>query len=539
MTYISGSGEIGIENQSFNRWGMNIEARKPYDGYLYIRTSAPTTVYVAFESQSGTTVYAETSFTAYTPHWTRYDFTLTPNNSDPHGRFAIKLKESGSIDIGYAFVQPGAWGRFKNLPVRKDIAEGLAAQGNTFLRFGGSSVGSLVIDVGYRWKNMIGPRDARFATGGLFNPYGTNGWGIFEFLNLVEAMGVVGIPAVSINESSQDISAFIEYVNGPISTTGGQQRAADGHPEPYRLRYLELGNEEVVDENYFRRFKDLATAIWRKDPDIILIVGDLDPGSDLIGSLFHWHLQILNLARDQGREVWFDFHIWADDVDLPYQRYDAKVLDQVKALDTLFAPLSAGVPGAKYKFVVFELNANSYDAHRALANAIAIGALQRLGDKVRMVASANALQPDEQNDNVWDQGLLFFNPRLTWAQPPYYVTQMKARNYLPLVVNAQVSGRESVTFDVTVTRSADGHTLALHVVNTIDVARTYAFNLRGFHPQRNRAHVTTLAGARDARNSPAHLDAVAPSEADVPLDRFGDAVMFTFAPNSFTIVRLQ
>lgn len=196
-------------------------------------------------------------------------------------------------------------------------------------------------------------------------------------------------------------------------------------------------------------------------------------------------------------------------------------------------------PGARFKFVVFELNANSHDVHRALANAIAIGAMQRLGDKIRMVASANALQPDDQNDNVWDQGLLFFNPRHTWAQPPYYVTQMKARSYLPRVVDAKASGRESVTFNVTAMRSDDGTTLDLHVVNTIAVPRTYTFHLQGFDPRLPYAHVTTLSGASGARNSAAHPHAIAPSETVVIYARSGNSLTFTFAPSSFTIVRLR
>jgi alpha-L-arabinofuranosidase len=541
ITFAGGSGEIGIENRSLNRWGMDIQAGNPYEGYLHLRASAPTTVYVAFESASGESVYAETSFTAEGAVWARYDYTLTPSHDTPHGRFAIKLKEPGSIDVSYAFVQPGAWGRFKGLPVRKDIAEGLLAQGVTFMRFGGSSVGdgSEVRDLRYRWKNMRRPRDKRPFTEGFFYPYGTNGWGIFDFLDLAEAMRVVGIPAVSINESREDMADFVDYVNGPMSTTWGRKRAEDGHPEPYRLRYLELGNEETIDDNYVGKFENLAQAIWGKDPDITLIVAGSKHLEDITNAELERYGRIVNLARQLDREVWVDCHVWTDDVDLGQpqeQRHDAKVLKQVAALDSLYEKFS---PGARFKLVVFELNANSHDVHRALANAIAIGAMQRLGDKIRMVASANALQADDQNDNAWDQGLLFFNPRHTWAQPPYYVTQMKARHYLPRVVHAKVSGRESVTFDVTAMRSDDGTTLDLHVVNTIAVPRTYTFHLHGFDPHLSYAQVTTLSGAPGARSSASNPHAVAPSEADVFYERFGNSITLTFAPSSFTIVRLR
>jgi len=550
IIHTGGVGEIGIENQALNRWGMSFQAGMPYEGYLYVQTSAPTTFYLALESRSGDLVYAETSLIALNQinaEWSRHDFTLTPNANDTRGRFAIKLKQPGSITVGYVFLQPGSWGRFDDLPVRKDIIEGLIAQGNTVLRFGGSSVNS----GGYRWKNMVGPRESRPATGGTFYLYATNGWGIFDFLNLTESAGMVGIPALDINETENDISNFMDYVTGSITTVWGRCRADDGHPEPYTLKYLQLGNEQLIDGVYFEKFKKLAPIIWNKDPAIILIVGDW-VYDDVIANRFYFtgghvaslagHQQILDLAKDYGREVWFDCHVWTDDVDLGLpqeQRYDAKILKQVEALHSLHTQLSGCSPGANFKLVVFELNANSHDLHRALGNALAIGIMQRLGNEIHVVTSANALQPDEQNDNGWDQGLLFFNADKTWRQPAYFVTQMKAMNYLPLAVRANVSGRESVTFDVTALKSADGTTLALHVVNTIDVARTYTIHLSGFDPLRSTAHVTTLSGPQSGRNTSANPNAIVPSEADVLYSRVGNTITFTFAPNSFTILRFQ
>jgi hypothetical protein len=165
--------------------------------------------------------------------------------------------------------------------------------------------------------------------------------------------------------------------------------------------------------------------------------------------------------------------------------------------------------------------------------------MERLGSEIQMVTSANALQPDEQNDNGWNQGLLFFNSRQTWGQPPYFVTRMKAKHYLPLAINVTVSGRESVTFSVTATKSVDGTMIALHVVNSIDVFRTYAFHLIGFDPQRPTAHVETLAGHQSATNSSVTPFALVPSEADVTYNRVGNIITLTFPPNSFAIVRLQ
>ena len=270
ITFVSGSGVIGIENQSLNRWGMNFVKGKNYEGYLWAQAKSPTEIFVALESTNGSVVYAEKSIKLKVGDWQRLDFDLTPNAADEAGRFAVKLKQPGSVSVGYAFLQPGSWGRFKGLPVRKDVAEGLIDEGVTILRYGGS----MVNNPEYRWKKMIGPRAQRPPYGGHWYPYSSNGWGIFDFLNLCEAAGIVGIPDLDINESPSDMADFMDYYNGTPDSEWGKKRVADGHPAPYRLKYIELGNEERIDDNYSEKFKAVAEVIWAKDPAIILIVGD-------------------------------------------------------------------------------------------------------------------------------------------------------------------------------------------------------------------------------------------------------------------------
>ena len=123
-------------------------------------------------------------------------------------------------------------------------------------------------------------------------------------------------------ETPEDMADFVEYANGPATSEWGGRRARDGHPEPYRLRYLQLGNEEAVDEDYWQRFKPLAEAIWRQDPNVTLVVGDFAYGRPIRdpynfeGSPAHQepaaHQKILDLAVQHDREVWFDVHIGTD-----------------------------------------------------------------------------------------------------------------------------------------------------------------------------------------------------------------------------------
>ena len=121
-------------------------------------------------------------------------------------------------------------------------------------------------------------------------------------------------------------------------------------------------------------------------------------------------MKILDLARGAGREVWFDVHIWN------HNPRDAR--GPIAALATLDAALARLSPGADYRLCVLEENATSHAVRRAVAHGETINGLMRMGGRVRIVCAANALQPDGQNDNGWDQGLLFLNPSRAWLQPP-------------------------------------------------------------------------------------------------------------------------
>ena len=531
ITFASGLGEIGIENQSLNRWGMNFVKGKACEGYLWVRAESPTDLFVALESKDGAAVYAERKLKIKASDWQRLDFKLMPNAMDKAGRFAIKLKQPGAVTVGYAFLQPGWWGRFKHLPARKDVAEGLMNQGVTLLRYGGSAVNNPE----YRWKKMIGPRAHRPPYEGHWYPYSSNGWGIFDFLNFCEAADCVGIPDLDINESPADMVDFMDYLNGGFDNEWGKRRIADGHPAPYRLKYLELGNEERVDDNYFEKFKAVAEVIWAKDPAIILIVGDFsyhkqitDPfnfaGADSGITTLAAHQKILQLAKQHNREVWFDLHVWTENLQ-PESSLPA-MLSYIDVLDKI-------ADGAKHKVLVFELNANNHFQCRALANALAINAIQRDG-RLPITCSANGLQPDGQNDNGWDQGLLFLNPSQVWLQPPGYVTQMISRNYEPLVVKSESPVGD---LDVSATKSKDGKTLVLQVVNVGAKPATLPLEISGFVPARAVARVITLQGSLDAQNSARTPEAIKPMVAEWKHELKNGRTQVMFPGYSFTVIR--
>lgn len=535
LEFTAGQGEVGIENQGLNRWGMHFQRGKSYEGFVVVRTEVPTEFHVALESRAGDKVYTERRLKARPGEWQKLEFTLTPAETDREGRFAVKLKKPGALTIGYAFLQPGAWGRFKGLPVRRDVAEGLIAQGLTVLRLGGCMVNAPE----YRWKKMLGPREMRPPYKGWWYPYSSNGWGIFDFLNFCEAAGFLPIPAVNMDETPEDMADFIEYVNGPEKSPWGRRRAAAGHRAPYRLKHLQLGNEERVDEVYFAKFKALAEAIWARDPEIILVVGDFayderitDPNAVRGAASRITHLngqrKILELARQHNREVWFDVHVWTD---------GPRPTGSLEGAMSFRDALEQMAEGARFRLVVFELNANNHSQRRALANALAMQRFQRDG-RVPVVCSANCLQPDGQNDNGWDQGLLFLNPSSVWLQPPGYVTKMFSHACQPWLVAATVEGAGDAV-ETTATLSEDGRILVLSVVNVSAREVPVRLELSGFKPAKNTALVTTLAGPLEARNTAREPEAIIPRAELWPVKNGTNRLRRVFPPHSITILQMR
>jgi hypothetical protein len=533
LIFTIGTGSIGIANEGLNSQGLNVVKGKPDEGYLYARADQPTEIVVSLENRTSAKVYAEAPLKIAGTQWQRLDFKLKPNTSDPAGRFAIKLKQPGTVNIGYAFLQPGKWGRYENLPVRKDVGQGLVNQGVTVLRQGGCMANAAE----YRWKKMIGPRAQRPPYAGYWHPASSNGWGIFDFLNYCEAAGILGIPDVNINETPQDMADFIDYANGPSDSVWGRQRASDGHPAPYHLKYLEIGNEERVDETYWQKFEPIAKAIWAHDPDIILVVGDFGYG-DPITDPFHItgnpdrlttlaaHQKILQLAKANQREVWFDVHV---NTEGPRPDFGA-TFSYIDALDRL-------ADGAKHRVVIFELNADNHSQRRALANAAAINQIERDG-RLPICTSANCLQVDGQNDNDWNQGLLFLNPTHAWLQPPGYVTRMISENFQPRQIATEVHDPAN-QLDVSAQCSTDGKTLVVQAVNFTDHSIPTTLNLQGFVPAHASARIEQLAAPLDAANTSTAPDQVKTSVVNWPHHFADGKILYTFPPYSFTVLQLK
>jgi alpha-L-arabinofuranosidase len=377
----------------------------------------------------------------------------------------------------------------------------------------------------YNWKNMIGPREKRPPYKGIWYPFSSNGWGIIDFMDLCEAMHITGIPDFRSGETPQDMADFVEYTNGAANTVWGQKRAAAGHPQPYHLKYLELGNEQFNNAALTAKFKQLADAIWSKDPSIQIIfcLSD-DTREDVSGDIENLK-QTINHCRETGHQAWFDVHIWNDtekQPDLIDFNYAETKLDSV-------------APDHDFRLCIFEENANNARMQRALGHANAINRVQRSNYDIPILCAANCLQVDHQNDNGWDQGLLFMNPFTVWGQASYYVSQMVADNYLPLAIKSAFSSK-SDTLDVTSLKSSDGKTISIQVVNSEAIAISTRIVIKGYKSRASSITVTTLKGkSLDDLNTADEPNSIVPIKSSIVITN--NSCNYTFAPYSFTVLK--
>lgn len=527
----------GIENQGLNRQGLHVRGGCAYEGKLALRASGTTSVRVSLQRADGYILAART-LVATAGEWQVHGFELKPSTTDDHARLAIEIQSPGSLDVGYVLLEPGAWGRFRGLPVRADVAEQLARQGVQAIRFGGCANSGCGDVSEYRWKAMIGDPVLRPVTRGFWYPHESNGFGIFEFLQLGEALGIEAVPSLDIDEKPWDVRDLMEYLYGSVDGRWGALRAADGHPEPYRQKRLQLGNENAVDEVYYRKFAGLAEVIWAYDPTIRLVVGDFtyaeviaDPfdfrGGGKVASLAG-HRRILDLAARFGAEVDFDVHIWTETT--------KGIAKQLEALDSYAAALARLAPaGSKHKIVVFELNADSHDMTRALGNAYAITALQQR-PYIDVISSANALQVDGQNDNGWDQGLVFMDQAQVWVQPPWHIHRMISDAQRREVLRTRLEGVDGEWVQAAAFRDVRG--TSLHLVNASDTALD--LSLRFGAAEAGKAGRTETLGPERPRavNTARNSSNVVPSRGSVQLDAEG-RTRWVMPPRSFATVQLD
>lgn len=520
ISYLGGTGKAGIANRGLNRWGIAVRKGQTFQCRLYLKSEQLTSpVTVALESLDGSKTYAKKELTNIAADWNKHQFTLTANAADRNAKLAITLASKGKLWVDQVVLMGTGKDQFAELPIRADIVEMLVAQGVTFLRYAGTMVNSPE----YKFKNMIGDPDKRPPYRGHWNHYSTNGFGIEEFLQFCEATNITPCFAINIYETPKDMVDMVEYLNGDASTEWGAMRAKNGHPKPYGVKYIEIGNEEVIFngdnqeayEEYVTRYKLLQQAMKQKDSSIVLIQSAWwRPASP--------HMEYVFKELNGIADYW-DLHVGGDNPD--------DGLETDKKLTEMLAMFKKWDPDTKMKIAVFEENGSKHGIQRALGHATNLNAIRRHNEHVLTSSPANALQPYLQNDNDWDQGQIFFTPDQVWGMPPFYSQKMQAENHQPLRVQSKADNG----LDVTAARSEDGKTLVLHIVNTKADAKRTTIELLNFEGRKDQVEAFVLAGELNERNSPEKPDEFKTVVSKITLP--GKLPVYEFKPHAYTILK--
>jgi alpha-L-arabinofuranosidase len=535
IRFLDGTGECGIYNAGINKQGINLVAGKNFDGVLRLKSKGPNTIYLSLRDENGKVIAEKPYQLKGDGSWEKVSFDLTPSAGTPWGRFGIALKSRGEIELGFAFMQPGEWGRVNGLPVRKYLVDALKKQGIKAIRYNGS-----MVDVGadtylYRWKKMIGPIDERrvcFRSG--FNPYATHSFGLIELLKVAEALDAQAMVGMSMDETYEDIRDFVEYVNGPVSSKWGALRAQHGHPAPFNLKYIQVDNERRISRGYVECMKKFALAAWEIDPEMNITVslnlGHNPPRSsrgtpayDLSSELFGWFIK----QGKADRMVW-DSHFSGrrDFADHPGYADAMGIVMQ--------AELAKDYPGHKLILCPMEENGSRCDWDRGLAHAHNWNTHQRNGDCFTWIGTANTLQSHGQH-YMWDQGRVHFTQNEVWYQPSAFIDEKMSKDWLPVVVEA-TSSKDTV-LDITAKTNSKRDSLSIYVVNLNDSEQTAIINVADF--KFNRKATTWTIGDCDLNtlNTVDNKEAVAPKTGVATIGK-KDA-QYTFPKYSYTIITLK
>ena len=284
FTMISATGTVGAASSGF--WGIPLQAGATYDLSFHACGDAgyagPLTA--SLESADGGTVYAQSVFSGLSADWQKFAATLVPTASDTNARLVIRLSQPGTVWLDVVSLFPRATYNNRANGLRPDLANAVAAMKPAFVRFpGGCYVEGDLLANAFRWKKSMGDISERPGHWDLWGYNSTDGLGYHEYLQYCEDIGAeplfcinAGIslgdvvPLAQIGEYVQDALDAIEYANGDATTTWGAKRAANGHPAPFNLKTIEIGNENGG-TNYNDRYALFYDAIKAAYPDVKLV----------------------------------------------------------------------------------------------------------------------------------------------------------------------------------------------------------------------------------------------------------------------------
>jgi alpha-N-arabinofuranosidase len=519
---------ISITNEGY--WGIPVRPNTIYKGSFYARSTAATPLTVSVISPDGKTMYA----TAQTPNietaWKQYTFTLTtPNNLQPtsDARFAITTKKEGTYWFSLVSLFPPTYMDQPN-GFRTDIMQMLAAMKPKFLRLpGGNYLEGNTFSNRWNWKKTIGPLEDR---PGHLSPWryrSTDGMGLLEFLQWCEDLHMEPLLAVfagyTLNRDYLEAGPYlqpfvddaldeIEYITGDPSTKWGAIRAKDGHPKPFPLHYVEIGNEDGFDisGSYEGRYVQFYDAIKAKYPQLQIIstVG----GKDGLGGRF---------PAPAGKTEIVDEHYYrsAAEMEKNAHQYDSYDRNGPKVFVGEWATRE-GDPTTNF--------------NAALGDAAWMTGMERNSDLVIMSSYAPLFVNVNPGGMQWKSDLIGYNTLNAFGSPSYYA-QMLFSNHLG---NTIVKLTEPDTPGLFFSATRDSNIIYLKLVNTQSTPQSLTIDLAGAKKVDKQATTWTLkADSPTATNSINDPTKIVPIE--LKIKGVGKTFTQTLAPLSITVLELH
>ena len=502
-----------LTNTGFD--GIALKAGEKYDFSLFAR--------IPEGSKSGKllvrlvdaddTVQGETTVTVSSRSWKTYKAVLTAKTS-ADTRLELRPQSAGEIELDMISLFPQNTFKGRKNGLRPDLAQTLADMHPRFVRFPGGCVahGDGLKNI-YQWKNTIGPLEARKPARNLWGYHQSMGLGYYEYFQFCEDIGAEplpvlaagvpcqnsachgdlrggqqgGIPMSEMGAYIQDILDLIEWANGDArKTKWGKIRAESGHPKPFNLKYIGIGNEDLITDVFEERFTMIYLAIKEKYPEMIVVgtVGPFNEGTDYVEG---WKLAD-KLGVPMVDEHYYQSPGWFLHNQDFYDKYDRS-----KKTKVYLGEYATHIPGRRANM------------ETALTEALYLAALERNGDVVHMSSYAPLLAKDGRTQ--WNPDLIYFNNREVRPTTGYYVQKLYGQHagdhYIPSQVNLDnQDSRVKLRVGSSIVRDSKTGDVIVKLVNLLPVSIETDVRLPGMDGIQSSATRTVLAGAPEATPLP-------------------------------------
>ncbi len=553
-----GEKRTGLDNEGF--FGVSFKADSVYRLSVWSRTAsdAPSRIKVELiepDADGESQVCADVKIDVKGFEWKRYTAELRPDRTVAKGRLRIFLDSPAAVDLEHVSLLPADTWKGREGGLRRDLVQRLADIHPGVFRFpGGCIVEGTELPDRYQWKNTVGPVENRplnlnrwhYTFPHRFFPdyFQTYGLGFYEYFLLSEEIGAaplpvlnVGlvcqyqnhdpkahVPADSLDEYIRDAIDLVEFANGDTTTTWGALRAQMGHPAPFGLKYMAIGNEQWGPE-YVERLKPFVEAMRRECPEIE-IIGSSGPDSEGDKFDYLWP-EMKRLDVDLVDEHFYRPNDWFLSQGMRYDGYSRK------GPKVFAGEYACHTPGYKR---------NNYGA--AICEAAFMTGLERNADVVRMATYAPLFAHVEGWQ--WRPDMIWFDNFESVPTSSYFVQQMYATNkgtrVLPLTMDGKpVAGQEGQNgLFATAALDEDNGTTIVKVVNTGDTPQSVDLVFKGLKKNRRYTSCKVVTLSSDnlrGDNTLQAPDAVRPVESAIDID--GTSFTTEIASQTFKVFILK